>query len=503
MSYEMPSLQTYLRATSALLPSLLSSTTTTSSFKNILPSSHALNKSSPAATPQSLKLNFVMGNQASDADTIVSSIVLSYLLTLEQTLLPSSTTFPNTQVVHIPILPFPKSDFVLKPDTLLLLRLFGIETSTLLHIDDPSVTSHLVTDPSPSSSLTLTDHNQFAPSQKYIPPSCLQFWDERVTLILDHHEDNGGGSSTSHPQVTTDNRHIVTPLGSACTLVGERFFKTIAPYKPDSRVVNTILPLLLSVILLDTNNMNASTNKGTKRDRDCIDAITQYIASSDGGWSGVVKGGSVSPQAAHQHRAAPSFPLNDNKPDYPQVTTLLQDARFNPSFWSTLSPLNMIKLDYKRFGCRPSDDEIAVGISSILVDSEAFTNKFEEKGKETDDEVLAFMKEENIDLLVVMSMIASSKDSPPRREVLILSNLTPTSEGLVELLSDHFLTAQVASYLQFVSSEKTCKTDINRDAAGGRGGGSDLIGKARAFEQLNVKGSRKQVAPLITAFFGR
>jgi len=78
-----------------------------------------------------------LGNEAADADSIISSICLSYLRHhIAKNTSTTTTTTTDREVYHLPILPLPKEDFPLRTETTMLFKMVGLETRCAIMDDD-------------------------------------------------------------------------------------------------------------------------------------------------------------------------------------------------------------------------------------------------------------------------------------------------------------------------------------------------------------------------------
>lgn len=68
------------------------------------------------------KVKVVIGNEAADADTIVSSICLAHFLHATR-----SSEDDEAGVQYVPVLPLLRAELKLRPETLLLFRLAGLK----------------------------------------------------------------------------------------------------------------------------------------------------------------------------------------------------------------------------------------------------------------------------------------------------------------------------------------------------------------------------------------
>ena len=165
----------------------------------------------------------VLGNEASDLDSVASAIGYAYL---------KPTTPPSTPIVNIP-----RSHLHLRRDVLHALTLANITSEDLTFIDSM---------PSPST-LTLVDHNSLASHQS----DCAEY----VTAIIDHHKDE---------ELFLDAQpRTIAPVGSCATLVSELGEADLDTAR-----------LLLCAILIDCGNM-VPGGKGTPRDAAAVERLSR------------------------------------------------------------------------------------------------------------------------------------------------------------------------------------------------------------------------------------
>lgn len=175
--------------------------------------------------------HIVIGNEAGDADSIISAITLAYIESEQE------------NMWSTPIVSIPTADLATqRPEVKLLLELAGIDnaTSDLFFVDDPLIED----DEYAPTRVTLVDHNVLA--EKF------QGKNWTVVEIVDHHQDEGRYLETCSGAARTiafaDDKALVA---SACTLVAERLKKVWTPLYPSSLGL-----LLLGVILLDSVNLS-------------------------------------------------------------------------------------------------------------------------------------------------------------------------------------------------------------------------------------------------------
>lgn len=369
--------------------------------------------------------HIVIGNEAGDADSIISAITFAFVEFLQSN--------------HItPVISIPRRDLeTQRPETTLLLQIAGLSIDSMLFVDDESWKQFPL-------NVTLVDHNRLASSMN----------DEttyKVVEILDHHQDEGMHQECSARTIAFE-RDKAT-VASTCTLVLERlqhFYHAPLP-------VNLAI-LLLGVILLDSVNMNESIGKGTPRDASAIQSIlnsTNWAELSD-------------------HAKSVLQCTAGKQPDTNLFFGVLQNAKFEPAFWHSLSARDALRLDYKSFGygSRPG----SFGMSTVLMPMKDFLDK-----QNLISNIRDYMKDMQVDFLGIL-LAHSDETGNLRREVILVdSNTFPLNE-----------------LIEFLRKEPSLKlADDRHDVKG-----SDDLGlRIRCFTQGNTKASRKQVVPILFRFF--
>ena len=227
-----PLLRSFSLSSSVSLTSFLHETR--SSLFNRLPASNSISSSNPP-------LVGVIGNEASDLDSMVSAVSLAWFLDSTQKF-PQKTNFHlNEPAIYFPIINIARKDFNLRRDAVFTFENAGIPSSSLIFLDDfSSINSPF--------SLILVDHNLLSPSQSA--------WSSRIIGIIDHHVDSGEYLST------TDGRRLISPVGSCTSLVANWILSQHSDsfnLSPDISL--PLIDLLLSAIGIDTSN---AKNEKTK-----------------------------------------------------------------------------------------------------------------------------------------------------------------------------------------------------------------------------------------------
>ena len=188
----------------------------------------------------------VMGNEASDLDSMASSIAYGYLLSQE--------SLPGGEIV-LPVMNIPRDDFKLRTEAVYLFKEVGIDISRLVFLDEIKLDAlrdrKLL-------KLVLVDHNKLAKSQEALA--------DAVDEIIDHHE-----AENLYPYVAK--RTIEPGLGSTATLIAERIIK-----RKRELLDEGLATLLLGTILLDTANLKPSRTK--PKDEAMVKDLSEFVVVS-------------------------------------------------------------------------------------------------------------------------------------------------------------------------------------------------------------------------------
>lgn len=412
-------------------------------------------KAQKTQTNSNCSKHYVIGNEAGDADSIISAIALAYIDSVQQ-----QQEEPSTDVaVKTPLISIPRADLsTQRPETALLLDLAGIShaINDLLFIDDPVIVDNDVhmNDNHPCL-VTLVDHNRLKETFQE------KYW--KVLEIVDHHYDEGDHtdscSGAARKIAFADNTALVA---STCTLMVERLKETWNPPYPVSIGV-----LLLGVILLDSVNMIPKAGKGTPRDGAAIETLLDKTDWQD-----------LSPKAA----ALLNVSSETGKPDTQAFFDSLQNAKFDASFWKALTVRDALRLDYKRFSTENSGTSVSFGVSTVLLPMQDFVSK-----SNLVDGLLGYMQEADVDFLGVMLTYTIDSKGLGRQLVLCGRKSFPMEE-MIQFIKEKGELSLTEAEADAVSS--SCNKDEN---------GLTL----RLFNQGNAKASRKQVAPILLQFFER
>jgi len=225
-----------------------------------------------AADPPSIdrvRLHVILGNEASDCDSIVCSIVLAWYLTALHP--------PHTGNVFVPLMNLSRAELPLRGDVLWALSRAGLEAPLLWctdEVDWPALRRRA------SLSAILVDHNNLSAALEPALAHC-------VVGVLDHHRDEG-----LYPlSFERGNRRIQMPTGSCSSLLAEMILQHApellseealvrAPLSTDPRSVPAplaVATLLHYTLLLDTSCLSESAGKVTPTDARVAEAYQRIL----------------------------------------------------------------------------------------------------------------------------------------------------------------------------------------------------------------------------------
>eukprot|EP00928_Gymnodinium_smaydae_P045628 TRINITY_DN3038_c0_g1_i3.p1 TRINITY_DN3038_c0_g1~~TRINITY_DN3038_c0_g1_i3.p1 ORF type:complete len:400 (+),score=89.66 TRINITY_DN3038_c0_g1_i3:180-1202(+) len=322
----------------------------------------------------------------------------------------------------LPVVHCLRADMPLRGETVTLLESCGVKASDLLFSDDacfPELVSRL-------QGLVLVDHNRAT--------GALAAAGDRVCEIVDHHDDLG-----DHGHVPPELRKIAFAngqalAGSCCTQVAEEFMATERGKTLLARDEGAAARALLGVILVDTVNLDPKVKKATPRDFAMVEALEAL---------------------------SPSIPRG-------ALFERLDAAKYNKSFWSSLSVDQCLRYDYKCFEVKGK----RLGIASVLCSLEELAakdgwadgcNKFAER-----------------DHLCGVMAAFKTDTGEIRRQVIFFATDADHSAKAAAFAAKHTEPSLTLEALE-----------INAGPA---------LSGAKAFNQLNVAASRKQVAPMLMSF---
>lgn len=404
---------------------------------------------------------FVIGNEAGDADSIISSLTYAFLknfLSLDDEVQPK---IAKLRMPVFPIISVRRDEAHLRRDVELLLAEVGLQLSDLICVDECHI-SRLASDN--KLDLILVDHNKLASSVS------AQFGerehrDDMIKEILDHHEDGRFHLSASVREIAFDSEKMKPGVASTCTIVAEKFLEP----QNIKALTSDIATLLIAVITLDSLNMDPIQKRGTPRDKHALDSLQLM------------------------------FP----KIERDRLYGMLTNAKTDPTFWESLSARDAVRIDRKDFSFKKVTDfgvtdvkgDGLYAISSVLQSASSFLRKgdldsvlqnaFYCKIPDASNDEEALSCTSPADLLVIMGL---ELFPTVRRSLLLFS----PSEKRLRNLFTYFAVNSGDMRLQTLATEPDYPVFRSLD-------GGDVY--MLAFDQGNAELSRKQIAPIIAKFY--
>lgn len=199
-------------------------------------------KSAWSGLNQDQTITIVMGNEAADLDSMASALTYAYFLK-ERKLAENP----------VPLINIPSGDFKLRTEAVFLFKEAGINPQNLISVEDIDLDT---LNNNGNLRIVLTDHNKLGSHQEK--------YKDAVIEILDHHADEGEYSSN----VKAD----IRPVGSACTLVAERYLAEAPELLNESTGT-----LLLGTILLDTVDLDPEAGRVKPEDEKAAFALIKKL----------------------------------------------------------------------------------------------------------------------------------------------------------------------------------------------------------------------------------
>ncbi|KAF1318076.1 Ppx1-like protein, partial [Globisporangium splendens] len=315
--------------------------------------------------PAAQVVHVAIGNEAADADSVVSSLVYAYFK--------HHSKGGDSANVYIPVLSIPRNELVLRCDVSALFQKLDLDLSALVFVDEFPWQCAAFKSGRARLCLTLLDHNALNMKRIGLPQESESV--AEIVEILDHHMDLG-----KHP--TAPVREIAFADGQAlvasnCTLVAEKMLDAL---KRDQTLYALPATLLLAVIGLDSVNFSPSAKKVTRRDI----AVAEELEKA-------------------------AFASKESLFEW------LQAEKLNPVHWAEFSIWNCLQCDYKEFDVMASKQQ-QYGVSTIHIDLDTFVKKAEHKAALIDT-LEAYVMQNQLAFLVVM-MIFVDADGARHRQLL-------------------------------------------------------------------------------------
>ncbi|KAL6076343.1 Exopolyphosphatase [Balamuthia mandrillaris] len=413
----------------------------------------ALSSSSSSSTPSPLPRCFhlVMGNRASDLDSMVSSLLHAFF----RSLYPLPSCKEEGPHVYLPVFNIPREELAFRTESVWLFRQAGLELPSVLFVDEVDLSSLLSSFEKAGIKVrfVMTDHNKLEKGQ-------TQFADV-VEEIVDHHEDEG----LYGPSVQ---RRVIAKVGSACTLVAEELLQEEGA--AETLLDDVLAKLLAGTIALDTVDFNPNAGRCTDRDIQVFSSLKQRFSSSSS---------------------------SSSLPAFDALAQHLQKAKFDVS---SLTSNQLLRKDYKEwdFELAPSlshllpssttKKKLVVGISSFGQSVEQWFKRAEEQQEDVIVELAKYYRHRALHLLLVMTSFFLEEEEDFCRELVIYCE----GQEMKELFK-HVKTA-LCDEGELLDLEENDKWKEKLSSSS-----SDVF--ISVFTQGNVKTSRKVLQPFLADHF--
>ncbi|KAI9297203.1 DHH phosphoesterase [Neoconidiobolus thromboides FSU 785] len=398
-------------------------------------------KTNPKNILSKHKLRLIIGNEAADLDSIVSSIALGLALNTPKTLF-NDPVIPST--LSIPIINIPRQDIQLRPEALFLFDYCNLTFDDILFINDEPVSQLIqllknsnVVKENIKLDFTLVDHNILNPH--------FSSWPATVSQIFDHHQDE-------KKHLDADIR-IVEPVGSNTTLIMEQIKKLIKQGETEENLLSlpSFAKLLLGPILVDTVNLKGEYGRVTDKDRNVANELGDIIKNESSG----------------------EFTFDDY---FKQLNQAKKEV-------GSMNTVQLLRRDFKTWEVKKG---ISLGISSIinfdLKDWRIRDKKESEQGEYSN--LLSSCQEfsEGSDLTILIVLLSKEYSSPDkddlfRREMVIYTK----DRCLLKYIQNQLEKCAILNLknLDYIKNTKFIETNF--------------IG----YEQKNISASRKVSYPII------
>ncbi|PVV05173.1 hypothetical protein BB560_000310 [Smittium megazygosporum] len=428
------------------------------------------------------QLTIVLGNQAADLDSMVSSIAFSYYLSL----LPSADQKHNLQDnLILPVINIKASELRLRKDCEYVLSSFlsfetGSKKSALgFFIDELEEPMQILNETVnykeiQSKRVYIVDHNVLTFEQNFLS--------KYVSGIVDHHFDEKKYSNLDP--------RLIRPVGSCTSLVAlllRTRFKELGLQNYSEIMPKSLVLALIAPILIDTHNMKAPGDKITDIDRDSVDWLLSILETY----------------------SLDTFKIDSSTNDFE-----LKDEHLNSKFQkkiffkhlsklkkdiSSYSMLDLFEKDFKQLRISGADHlpYIQVGISSIPARLESILPS-ESHIKDMSAACAEICENKTLDIFILLTHGSIKQDievSVYGREFVIFfsPNLDKSfCTRMIESLTLHtnlalcpYSNTNYKNILQHTADQKRKSYD------------NSLGNNMFLFTQENVAASRKQVIPII------
>ncbi|XP_054710729.1 protein prune homolog 2-like isoform X2 [Uloborus diversus] len=193
----------------------------------------------------SSNIHVVLGNEACDLDSAVSSLVMAYFL----------HKMHSPTVISIPVLNVVRKDLALRNEVVYFLEETHIPINCLICLDEINLKALSENE---NFTVTLVDHNLLSDEQTYLQ--------SKVVQIVDHH-------SVDCEERLRNIDCRIEEAGSCCSLVADMIFNSNEASMMDPQIAM----LLYGTIILDTVCLQESAKRVKEIDRKIVSKLEPYL----------------------------------------------------------------------------------------------------------------------------------------------------------------------------------------------------------------------------------
>lgn len=312
-------------------------------------------------------INFVIGNQSADLDSIISSISVAYYKYLKL-----------NEIKYLPVLNTTKEIINKKDECKYLFEYHQINTNDLIYLNE------LVTDNKHlkflNSKFFLVDHNKLDDYEMSLGI------DKRVCGVIDHHKDENLYTNMSQTEATSPIRVIDNTIASNCLLITELFSNE------NHELDSTFATLLLFAVLEDTANMSSERARKTAKD----DTLFEYLFNKS----------------------------CLNRDQLNNMYNKIRDFKINNANNKTIEEI--LLNDYKQWSFNSTQSTSLYGISSCIINPNKWIQK--ETLQKWLNEIESFIMTKNLNLFFILVVFNHETDTNKyNRDLLIFSDNQTTN----------------------------------------------------------------------------
>ncbi|KAI1809152.1 exopolyphosphatase-like protein [Poronia punctata] len=441
-----------------------------------------------------LPLNFIVGNESADLDSLCSALLLAYFHTYAGRSNGSKTREQRVTALHIPVCPLLRADLSLRPEFLAVLRDAGCGPEDVFTLEDvlphdAALALHERACCSDCKKLRPEDTRWLLVDHNAMTGALANAFASRVVGCVDHHADEGVLSYDAEIRVIEKSGSCASLVLEHCAHIWDRLcsassasrypgFSGDREWGEAMKIDAQLAHLALGPILIDTANLG-DINKTTAHDRRAVEIAESKIRTH---WEALGGGARV----AGADKTAELQPY-DRTSFFNRLSVLKEDI-------ADMSFRDVFRKDYKEWNVgylRLGTSSVPQGFRYLVEekskgDTAAFLSRLESWGLEKDGLVEADeMGRHKMDLVVVLTTFVDN-GGRFNRELLVWAR---TEKGV-----------RAAKLFEESNKEKLA-LDVwesgRLDTVKGENRVRELTDWRRCWHQSALEYSRKQIAPML------